>query len=828
MKNITQNSKQNYLISKIKQFFFSNGWEPLPYQVESWKAFLNGENGIIQVPTGCGKTYAALMGPLSQIEDPKNNKSVNILLITPLKALSRDLKNSIQLAALHFNKEITVEIRNGDTTPYEKKKQLAKPPNILITTPESLSLLLSNKESNNLFKELSSIIIDEWHELMGSKRGNQCELSLSWLRGNIKNLQIWAMSATIGNIEEAARAIVGMSAIKPKIISTNIQKEIEIISVLPEEETTFPWSGHLGIRSHSSLLKILDKNKSTLLFTNTRNQSERWYQCLKFFLPEMEDKIALHHGSLDKEDRKRVEEGVKDGLIKWVVCTSSLDLGVDFQPVDQIVQIGSAKNLARLIQRAGRSAHRPGGKSKIIFMPTNSLELLEISAMRRIIKSGISEEIRLPELSYDVLLQHLISLACGNGFDPKIEKERIKNCWSYRNLKDQDWNWCLDFLEYGGKCLKAYPKYKKIVKEESQNNNENFKYFVKDKSLIRMHKFNIGTITSDKFVNVKYMKGKSLGNLEENFASKLNPGDTFYFAGKMLQFVRIRDMILYVKKSTKKSSLIPAWVGGQMAISDLLCESLRKEIDICNELENYDYLNPELNSLRPILKKQKVLSNIPKKDEFLIEIYKTKDLSNLFVFTLDGKFVNEGIAFLWALRLAKLKQSTFSITANDFGFSLTTAEDYDFSIIKKEADYFLNNKKLEEDLENAINFSELTKRRFKNIAQISGLVNQNNPTKTKTSSQLQISSSLFYDVFTKYEEGHLLIKQSHQEVKEYQLENKRISRSLERLKNLKMLLNEIKTPTPFAFPLLVERLKNTLSNEPIEKRVEKLIKKYSD
>ena len=228
------------------------------------------------------------------------------------------------------------------------------------------------------------------------------------------------------------------------------------------------------------------------------------------------------------------------------------------------------------------------------------------------------------------------------------------------------------------------------------------------------------------------------------------------------------------------------------------------------------------------MKKQKVLSNIPKKDEFLIEIYKTKDLSNLFVFTLDGKFVNEGIAFLWALRLAKLKQSTFSITANDFGFSLTTAEDYDFSIIKKEADYFLNNKKLEEDLENAINFSELTKRRFKNIAQISGLVNQNNPTKTKTSSQLQISSSLFYDVFTKYEEGHLLIKQSHQEVKEYQLENKRISRSLERLKNLKMLLNEIRTPTPFAFPLLVERLKNTLSNEPIEKRVEKLIKKYSD
>ncbi len=637
------------------------------------------------------------------------------------------------------------------------------------------------------------------------------------------------MSATIGNIAEAARAIVGIKDEIPKVISTNIQKEIEILSVLPEEEeTTFPWSGHLGIRSYSLLLKVLDKNKSTLLFTNTRNQSERWYQCLRFCLPEMGDRISLHHGSLDKDERKIVEDGVKNGSIKWVVCTSSLDLGIDFQPVDQIVQIGSAKNLARLIQRAGRSAHRPGGKSKIIFMPTNSLELLEISAMRRIINSGISENIKLPELSFDVLLQHLVSLACGQGFNPITEKERIKDCWSYRNLNDKDWDWCIDFLEYGGKCLKAYPKYKKIEREKVKGDENNFKYFVKDKSLIRMHKFNIGTITSDKFINVKYLKGKSLGSLEENFASKLKSGDNFYFAGKMLQFIKIRDMTLYVKKSSKKSSLIPAWVGGQMAISDLLSDELRSEIDICNNLENDDkFINKELNSLLPILNKQKDLSDIPKSNQLLIEIYKTKELTSLFVFTIDGKFVNEGIAFLWALRFANKKKSTFSISANDFGFSLTTSENYDFSIIEKEFSYFIESRNLEEDLENAINFSELTKRRFKNIAQISGLVNQNNPTKAKSSSQLQISASLFYDVFTRYEEDHLLIKQAYEEVKEYQLENKRITNSLKRLSNLKIILKETKTPSPFAFPLLVERLKNTLSNESIEKRVEKLIKKYN-
>jgi len=814
-------------IKTIKKFFTKNNWKPLPYQVESWEEFLNGKNGIIQVPTGCGKTYAALMGPLLKLKDTSKHSGLGILLITPLKALSRDLKNAISLAAHHFSEEITVAIRNGDTSSYEKKKQILNPPNILITTPESLSLLLSNKESNKIFSNLFSIIIDEWHELMGSKRGNQCELLLSWLRGNKKDLQIWAMSATIGNVKEAARAIVGINSEMPKVISTNIQKEIEIYSVCPEEETTFPWSGHLGIRSYSLLLKVLDKNKSTLLFTNTRNQSERWYQCLKFCMPEMEDKISLHHGSLDKEERKIVEDGVKSGLIKWVVCTSSLDLGIDFQPVDQIVQIGSAKNIARLIQRAGRSAHRPGGKSKIIFMPTNSLELLEISAMRRILKSGVSEKIRLPELSFDVLLQHLVSLACGPGFNPIVEKERIKDCWSYRNLNDKDWDWCINFLEYGGNCLKAYPKYKKIEREISKDDEHNFKYFVKDKSLIRIHKFNIGTITSDKFINVKYLKGKSLGNLEENFATKLKSGDTFYFAGKMLQFIKIRDMTLYVKKSAKKSSLIPVWVGGQMAISDLLSDNLRSEIDICKNLKNNDgYTNRELKSLLPILKKQKLLSDIPKRNQLLIEIYKTKELTSLFVFTLDGKFVNEGIAFLWALRFANKRQSTFSISTNDFGFSLTTSEDYDFSIIEKEFSYFIENNNLIEDLENAINFSELTKRRFKHIAQISGLVNQNNPTKSKSSSQLQISSSLFYDVFTKYEEDHLLIKQAYEEVKEYQLENKRINNSLERLSNLELILNETKTPSPFAFPLLVERLKNTLSNEPIEKRVEKLINKY--
>ena len=822
MKEIKERTYDDIFLS----FFNEKGWKPLSFQIEAWNSFLKGDSGIIQVPTGSGKTYAALLGPLKKLHSLKNPKGINILFITPLKALSRDLEKSIKEATNYFDKKITVAVRNGDTSSYEKRKQLKNPPNILITTPESLSLLLAQKDSDIFFDNLISIIIDEWHELLSSKRGNQLELALSWLRRNRK-IQVFAMSATIGNIKEAARAIVGIKAKQPTIIKSNLIKKIEIKSVIPENIGSFPWSGHLGIRSHQSLLKMIDKNKSTLFFTNTRNQSERWFQCLKYYNSDIEDRIAIHHGSLDRDERQFVEEGVKNGSIKWVVCTSSLDLGVDFQPVDQIVQIGSAKNLTRLIQRAGRSAHKPGGFSKIIFMPTNALELLEVSAMRRVLEEEITENISLPELSFDVLLQHLVSLACGPGFNPIEEKKNIKDCWSYRNIKDEEWNWCLDFLEYGGKCLKAYPKFQKIYKKYPKKKDISFKYFVKDKSIIRIHKFNIGTITSNNYLNVKFLNGKTLGTLEENFSSKLKSGDIFFFAGIMLEFIKVKDMNVYVKKSIKKSALIPVWLGGQIAISDLLSRNIRKEIDICEKsIKSNKYINEEINALKPILTRQKRFSDIPKINELLVEIYKTKKYKSLFVFTLEGKFANEGIGFLWALRFAKIIKTTFSISANDFGFSLTTYEDFDFSLILRKSFNLFDIENLNKDLENAINLSELTKRKFKNIAQISGLINNNTPFNSKSSSQLNISSNLLFDVFTKYEKNHLLIKQAQKEAIKNALESERIKKSLIRISNLRLIINETREPSPFAFPLLVERLTNTFSNETIETRIERLINSY--
>jgi len=381
-------ASQPVALAPIEEWFRHKGWRPLPFQRQCWKAYLRGQSGLIQVPTGAGKTYAAVMGPIaSMLANPA--PGLRLLYLTPLRALSRDLGLAIREPIETMGWPLTLGIRNGDTASAERSRQLRQPPQILITTPESLSVLLANRAAQQLFAGLEAVVLDEWHELMGSKRGSQSELALSWLRGLRPGLRTWAISATIGNLEEAARAAVGVGASEePLLVRARLRRATEIRSLLPETIDGFPWAGHLGLRMYEELVAALDPAVSTLLFTNTRNQAERWHQCLRYACPEMEDALALHHSSIDRGEREAIEAGVKNGLIRWVVCTSSLDLGVDFQPVERVVQIGSAKNLARLLQRAGRSAHSPGGTSQVLFMPTNALELLELSALRRGLAAG--------------------------------------------------------------------------------------------------------------------------------------------------------------------------------------------------------------------------------------------------------------------------------------------------------------------------------------------------------------------------------------------------------------------------------------------------------
>jgi len=821
------------LLAPIEAWFAQQGWRPLPFQWQAWEAYLAGESGLIQVPTGSGKTYAAVMGAIAELlaetdwcpEQPGTTpKGLRLLYLTPLRALSRDLALAIRAPIEAMGWPLKLAIRNGDTSSHERTKQLRTPPQILITTPESLSLLLANARAQELFGSLQAVVLDEWHELMGSKRGVQAELCLGWLRALRPHLRTWAISATIGNLEEAARAAVGNqpSVRQPRIITADIERKTAIRSLLPEAIDGFPWAGHLGLRMYEQLVAALDPAVSTLLFTNTRNQAERWHQCLRYACPEMEDALALHHSAIDRSRREAIEAGVKEGSIRWVVCTSSLDLGVDFQPVEMVVQIGSAKNLARLLQRAGRSAHCPGGTSQVLFMPTNALELLEVSAMRRGLAAGLVEVRRPPEAPLDVLLQHLVTMACGPGFEPELERETLRRVWSYRHLDDDAWQWCLDFLEQGGSCLGAYPRYRKLERQPLDPGLPDgaFRYVVREPAIARLHRLNVGTITADRSVTVRVQRGAVLGHVEETFVARLRPGDVFFFAGRSLEFVRLREMTALVKASKRQTRTVPAWGGGQMALSDLLAHHLREEVHRCAE-GRLD--SPELLALEPLLARQADLSILPRRDETLLEVCRTREGSHLFLYPFEGRFVHEGLGFLWVLRLARHHSGTFTVSVNDHGFELLAAKGYPFDdLLEEHLGELLDDRALEADLEQAVHLSELCRRRFRSIAQVSGLVAGGLPGDRRSGGQLQISAALLFDVFQRHEPDNRLLAQARHEVVVEQLEVHRLRAALERIRASNLRMERTPRPGPFAFPLLAERLNQRMSNESLLERLERL------
>lgn len=798
----------NLQLAPIIDWFKRQGWQPLDFQRQTWEAYLAGRSGLIQVPTGSGKTYASIMGPIATMRQTPG-VGLQLLYITPLRALSRDIEQSIQRPIADMGWDLRVESRTGDTSSSRKTRQMKKMPDILVTTPESLSVMLSYKDGVKRFKHLRCIILDEWHELMSSKRGTQAELCLTRLHQFAPQMRTWAVSATLGNLAEAAQTAAGVGA-EPVIVSSDLKRDTVIHSILPESVDSFPWAGHLGLRMFEALVDALDIQTSTLIFTNTRSQAERWYQALQYAVPDHEHEIALHHGSIDVKEREAIEAGVKAGDIKWVVCTSSLDLGVDFQPVERVVQIGSAKKLARLLQRAGRSAHVPEGTSEVFFLPTNALELLEISAFRRGLLAG-SVETRPPRAKpYDVLVQHLVTLACGDGFEPTNTLKAVQGAIAYRDLTQTEFDWIVEFIEKGGKCLGAYPRYQKVVLEEGV-------YRVTDTKLARMHRMGIGTITGNSIVRITYTNRREIGTVEESFVSRLKPGDVFFFAGRQLEFFQMKDMVMYVKNTRRKSTVTPTWAGSQLGISDTLSTYLREEVEQVRQPGDW---NRELHRIAPILETQDRLSYIPTANELLVECFKTREGQHLSVFPFEGRFVHEGLGFLWGYRFANQQQTTFTISVNDYGFEILAPKGYPFKDLFSDEFFSLAN--LATDVKASLNISELTQRKFRGVAQVAGLVFKGYPGSRKTSSQLQVSTSLLYEVFTKYEPDNLLLKQAEREVLEEQLETHRLTKTLERLSHLDIMWQETKRPSPLAFPLLVERWGTRMSNESLLERIERL------
>jgi len=792
-------------------WFEKKKWKPFPFQIETWESFLAGHSGLLNAPTGSGKTYALWVGYLISKLNEKPKKGLKFLWILPLRALSKDIQSAMQEATDDFGFDWKIEIRTGDTSTKDRQRQKKSPPDCLITTPESLHLLLSQKKSTEYFKNLEAVVVDEWHELLGSKRGIQVELALSSFKElSEKKLRIWGISATIGNLHEAQKVLLGGNDKEGKFISANLDKEIKIESILPDEVEKYPWAGHLGIKLIDKVLPIIHENKTTLIFTNTRSQTEIWYQQILNKDPELAGAIAMHHGSLNNQIRTWVEEALHSGQIKVVVCTSSLDLGVDFRPVDTIIQVGGPKGVARFAQRAGRSGHRPGEISKIYFLPTHSLELIEGAALRTAIKEK-DFEARIPiQMALDVLLQFMVTLAVGDGFEADKLYKQIKKTFCYQKLTKKEWNWLLSFLENGGESLSAYDEYHKTIAE-------NGLIKVVNKRMAMRHRLSIGTIVGDQILNVKYIKGGHLGTIEEYFISKLKPGDVFWFSGKALEYVRLKDMTVQVKKSTRKTAQIPQWMGGRMPLSSQLSFHIRQKLE---KLRKNELDEVELSKIQPLIERQKQLSTVPNGNELLIESFISKEGFHIFIFPFEGRFIHEVLAGLIAYRISVSQPITFSIAMNDYGFELLTDEVFDFEEMLS-LDLF-SSKNLKEDILLGINETEMAKRKFRDIASISGLIFRGFPGKNIKEKHIQASSSILFDVFTEYEPENLLLKQAHKEVIQQQLEEERLYKSLNKINNQQIIYNKTSKPTPFAFPIMVDRLREKFSTETIEERVAKM------
>ncbi|GAB4244140.1 MAG: ligase-associated DNA damage response DEXH box helicase [Ekhidna sp.] len=798
-------------------WFQSKGWQSFDFQKQTWTAYLEGKSGLLNAPTGSGKTYALWIPCVLEFlrdNDPSDVRpELQILWVTPLRALAKDIRSAMQTFCDDMDVRWNVGLRTGDTTTTERQKQKKVAPQALVITPESLHVLLSQSDYPNYLKNVKGIIVDEWHELIGTKRGVATELAISRIKKLAnENLKVWGISATIGNLPQAKRVLLGEDLNKGSVsIKSDIDKEIVVESVLPDEVERFPWSGFLGVKLVDKVLPIIRQSNTTLLFTNTRSQTELWYQAILKEAPELAGIMAMHHGSMDQALRNWVEDALHEDKLKLVVCTSSLDLGVDFRPVDTVIQIGGPKGVARFQQRAGRSGHGPGEVSRIYFVPTHSLELIEGAALRDAIKEGKFEQRKPLEKCMDVLIQYLVTLSVSGGFKPLEILEEIRQTYCYRHLTADEWNWALEFITTGGSTLGEYDEFARVY-------NDGGIYKIINKKAAQRHKLSIGTIVGDPALKVRFLSGGYLGTVEESFASRLNPGDVFWFAGQSLEFVMIKELTVLVKKSKKKSGKTPAWGGGRLPLSSLLSDQIREKLQstIDGQFEAV-----ELKKIKPILDLQSKMSLVPDKQTLLIEKVETEHGYHLFFYPFEGMFVHEVLAGVVAYRISQLQKITFSISMNDYGFELLS--DREIAIEEAlELDLF-SIEHIFEDIHQSVNMTEMAQRKFRDVATIAGLIFQGYPGKTIRARHLQASSGILYKVFQTYDERNLLLKQSMEEVLTLQLDQSRFMEALRRINEQKIVVKETKKPTPFAFPILVDMLRREkLSSEDVTDRIIKM------
>ena len=805
--------------SSVEQWLGGRGWTPFAFQRDVWQAIAEGRSGMLHATTGSGKTYAVWLGMLAGLlrrhAHARGAQPLRAIWLTPMRALASDTTKALTQPLRDLAPEWTIGQRTGDTPSAERARQDRRFPTVLVTTPESLTLMLTREHAHEELPGVEYVVVDEWHELIGSKRGVQTQLALARLWRFNPALVAWGLSATLGNLQEAMEVLChpGPRTLTPALVRGKIDKNLVIDTLIPPDPGKYSWAGHLGARMQQPVVDEIARSGTTLVFTNVRSQAEIWYQLLLQARPDWAGQIALHHGSLDRATREWVEQGLKEGSLRAVVATSSLDLGVDFLPVERVLQIGSAKGVARMMQRAGRSGHAPGRASRVTLVPTNTMEIIEAAAARRAAQEGRVEERQSPDKPLDVLVQHLVTIALGGGFRAGELFEEVRTAWAYRELTRAEFDWALAFCERGGESLTAYPDYHRIAPDGEGV------YRVPDRGIAKRHRLGVGTIVSDASMQVKYLSGANIGTIEEGFIARLRKGDCFFFAGKLLEFVRVREMAAYVRKAARNKGTVPTWQGSKMALSAELGDAV---LEMMQRAAQGDFFEPELRAARPMLETQARLSRIPTPDTVLVEGFRSREGFHLYVYPFSGRHVHLGLASLLAWRLARGRPNTFSMSVNDYGFELVSAEEFDLAPVTGKQVF--STRDLLGDVLASLNSTELAQRRFREIARVAGLVFSGYPGQPKSTRQLQASSGLFFEVFRKYDQGNLLLTQAQKEVLSQELEISRLRATLMRMLRKQLQFVQLRHPSPMSLPLMVERFREQLTTEQLSTRLDRILR----
>jgi ATP-dependent Lhr-like helicase len=766
-------------IAPLTKWLAARGWDWFPHQLEVLRAAEAGKNVLLCAPTGAGKTLGGFLPALSDLlGDAERGKGLHTLYISPLKALTVDVHRNIGRPIEEMKLSITYETRTGDTSAAKRARQKNKPPDILMTTPESLALLLSYDNAGEYFGNLKYIIIDELHALLHSKRGDLLALGLSRLEGLAPDVQKIGLSATIAEPELARDWLCGDDGIIVQA-PTRVLPDIKIL----KSGARIPWAGHMAVYAMPEIYDALTKSHMSIVFVNTRAQAELIFQEL-WRLNEKNLKIALHHGSLERELRRKVEAKMASGELDCVVATSSLDLGLDWAEVDLVVQIGAPKGVSRLLQRIGRSNHRLNEPSRALLVPTNRFEYLECIAAVEAIAHKELDGIAPKKGSLDVLAQHIFGRACSGPFRADDLYHEISKAWPYRTVERFHFDRVLRFVEDGGYALQAYERYKRLTL------NEDGLYELANPRMARQYRMNIGTIVESPMLKIK-MGNKNLGLIEEFFVNHLTPGDTFLFAGRVLRFDRLHDATVLVSRTTSDKPKIPSYDGGKLPMSTHLSVRVREL------LENNAYWSNLPNPVGDWLKLQQERSALPGTDRLLVESFARRGRHYLVAYPFAGRNALQTLGFLIMRRMTRNGDKPLGFVATDYAIVVTSINR------PKNIPSLFSTDLLGEELHEWLDDTPLLKRTFRENAVIAGMIERRHPGQEKTGRQMTFSSDLIFDVLQKYEPDHILLQAARQDATGGLIDTGRLSDMLVAMEG-KLLVKELDSVSPLAVPMMLE------------------------